>query len=124
MHLAANDVITVAIFCWVVCAASLNAQIIGRALSSPPLHYLGVISYSIYLVQGLVVRFWQAMFQIVWHDSIGTVQAVAVLFALMLAVVAASSLSYRFIEKPGRNLFSQLATRLSLAPVPQTASGA
>jgi peptidoglycan/LPS O-acetylase OafA/YrhL len=74
-----------------------------------------VISYSIYLDQGLVVRAWQMAFQVFWHNKIEPVQAALAILALLAIVVLVSAWTYRWIEEPARRYFSRFVARKRLA---------
>ncbi|MEI7577521.1 MAG: acyltransferase [Armatimonadota bacterium] len=71
---------------------------------SPLFVYLGTISYSIYLVHGVVL---------IWLRPTGVMSNTAYFtFALFASTVLVSALTYRFIEQPGIKLGKRLvATR-------------
>jgi peptidoglycan/LPS O-acetylase OafA/YrhL len=74
-----------------------------RFLSWKPIHYLGNISYSIYLIHELVILIWRAV-AVPLHIG-GPVIAVPVCMAVSIAL---SAVSYRVIELPARNYFRRV----------------
>jgi peptidoglycan/LPS O-acetylase OafA/YrhL len=104
-------VVVVIVFVWVVLAGSMNRGRVARALENPVLYFLGTISYSLYLVHSLVQRVWQMLFQVVWHGHISTPAAVIVLLVLSAVTIAASTVTYRYVERPGRDLFARWSTK-------------
>lgn len=118
------DLAAIIAFFLVVLAGSLNRGAVAKALSVRPLYFLGLISYSIYLVHTLILRVWQMMFQVVWHGQMGPAEALVAFFVMMAAVLIASALSYYYIEAPGRDYFGKFARRRSLsAPVTAPVGG-
>jgi peptidoglycan/LPS O-acetylase OafA/YrhL len=83
--------------------ASAPRSSVGRwLLNRAPLIYLGEISYSVYLVHfPLQLALWllYAKYGLVWPFD-----AVSGLTAFLLATVLCASLSYHFVELPGKNL--------------------
>lgn len=104
----------------------------SRLLKTPPLTRLGRWSFSIYLTHSLYTL---AAFQLVvalgkrlhlpatvdLDDGLrlvlgGRWAMDALAMACLFAVIAGSSLTYRFVEAPGRAVFNRLANRLRRAP--------
>jgi peptidoglycan/LPS O-acetylase OafA/YrhL len=113
MHTRADDLAVIAIFVWIVASASLNEGNVRAFLSLRPLYFLGTISYSIYLTHAFVMRVWQAAFEVVWHGVIVTSEAYIIMVALVFVVIGVSTLTYRFVEQPGRKYFARLAGQLA-----------
>ena len=105
--LPVSDVVAIGAFFLTVLTGSVSRGRVAAALSKGPLYFLGVISYSIYLVHTLLQRVWQMLFQVVWHSHIGTAEAWIVFFVLVSAVIAVSKITYDLIEKPGRDMVSK-----------------
>ena len=124
VSLPVPDVTSIIAFFFVVLAGSLNRGTVAKALSIRPLYFLGMISYSIYLVHTLILRVWQMLFQVVWHGHMGFVQGLLAFTVMMVAVLIASTLSYYYIEAPGRNYFGKFARRRAIsAPVTAPVGG-
>ena len=105
--LPVSDVVAIGAFFLTVLTGSVSRGRVAAALSKGPLYFLGIISYSIYLVHTLLQRVWQMLFQVVWHSHIGTAEAWIVFFVLVSAVIAVSKITYDLIEKPGRDMVSK-----------------
>jgi peptidoglycan/LPS O-acetylase OafA/YrhL len=115
LHLGVDGVPIIVLFCVLTLSASLNAGRVGAFLSAGPLHRLGVLSYSIYLTHGLVLRGWQFAFNRI--GPISTPVAVVALTALLALTIAVSAVTYRYVEVPGREFFNRLARRRRSAVV-------
>jgi peptidoglycan/LPS O-acetylase OafA/YrhL len=91
-------------------------DIFGRLLSTKVLVYLGEISYSIYMWHMVVWIFLRRGMSVVLH-----VQVVPRLWLIalgLLLTLAVSSLSYHFIEEPGRKAIRKLRW-VGSVPAPQ-----
>lgn len=118
------DMTAILAFFFVVLAGSLNRGAVARVLSARPVYFLGMISYSIYLVHTLVLRVWQMIFQVVWHGHMRLIEALFAFAFMMAAVLIASTLSYYLVEAPGRDYFGRFARRRTRpVVVPATAGG-
>jgi peptidoglycan/LPS O-acetylase OafA/YrhL len=113
LHLAAHEILIIAGFALLVASGSLNSGVVGRLLSTPPFHLLGVLSYSIYLTHSFIQRVWQFLFDRIFHSAMSTGAACVALGVILLAVLTASALTYRYIEAPGRRLIHLYAHRWS-----------
>ncbi|MDH2428020.1 acyltransferase [Sphaerisporangium sp. TRM90804] len=100
-------------------AATFAAAMAVRRRRMPRfLLWLGVVSYSIYLLHHPLLRY----FVVVTGDlrwSPPWVQAAAAL-AILGLVLGASLLAYRFVEKPMQERGRRLARRLATTPRPET----
>jgi peptidoglycan/LPS O-acetylase OafA/YrhL len=110
---ARSDLAAVAVFPFLVLAFALNRGGPARVLSHPWLHYLGVISFSIYLVH--------AMFRVpeIWLARTLHPAPLPPWMALSFAVLASASilpvaaLAYHAVERPGRNALNSIVKRLN-----------
>jgi len=91
------------LFPFVVLAATDAASITSRLLGSRPLHFLGVISYSIYMVHSIVFVLFIAVFRAPWTWPI--------LALLVGATFIISTGTYFAIEMPARNAVRGLQRR-------------
>jgi peptidoglycan/LPS O-acetylase OafA/YrhL len=93
--------------------AANTRSITARALASPPLHYLGKISYSVYLIHLLVSSelynhgpdFFRLNDNRVWVES--------------LITIGVASFSYALVEAPARRWLRHLLSRRSVASLPE-----
>jgi len=90
------------------------SRFVKRILQLRPLVYLGVISYSIYLVHFPL----QLAFHIAQVSSLVSPNYASdwVFIAFIAAVVALASVTYRYIEMPSEQWLSNLAKPASLEP--------
>ncbi|WP_165799557.1 acyltransferase family protein [Sphingomonas oleivorans] len=104
MHFDASDLLAIPLFAILVMSLSASGGRVHRLLAAPVPRYLGRISYSIYLVHGLVfLAFWYAAPALGWR--FGT-PAEAWLFAaaFLVLTISGAAISYRFIELPAQRL--------------------
>jgi peptidoglycan/LPS O-acetylase OafA/YrhL len=117
MHLGVPDIPIVFLFCGLLCATALNNGAAKRLLSLRPIYYLGVISYSIYMTQALVQLGFLDKSPFRSFVAGLSPQAALVVFLLSCAsVIAVASLSYFFVEVPGRSLVRWSSRRLLTNP--------
>ncbi len=102
MHFHIADWAIALLYCWLVAAMAMGNGITTRLVSSRPLYFLGVISYSIYLDHALVQRAWQFVWYKYASHHFNQAESVAALVCLLGLTVVLASLTYRFIEVPGR----------------------
>lgn len=111
MHFDALDLLAVPLFAVLVISLGASVGWVNRRLSTPILQYLGRISYSIYLVHGLVfLGFWYAAPALGWHFE---TPARAWLFASLFLglTIAGAATTYRLIERPSLRLVRTLRAR-------------
>jgi len=112
MHFDALDLLVIPLFAVLVASLGASDGWTHRWLSTPILQYLGRISYSIYLVHGLVfLGLWYAAPALGWHFE---TPAKAWLFAMAFLglTIAGAAITYRLIEAPSL----QLVRRKSASP--------
>jgi peptidoglycan/LPS O-acetylase OafA/YrhL len=89
------------IFPAIILGLSSDSAVTSRLAASRPVHYLGVISYSIYLLHIP----WRTAFSLATGLSASRLGHDPLLFALQVAsLLIVSALSYRFVEMPLRGL--------------------
>jgi peptidoglycan/LPS O-acetylase OafA/YrhL len=90
-------------------------------LSRPALHYVGAISYSLYLFHFVVLGLgFSGRFDVFDRAAAGA-YALNFLFTLALAIVLATGL-YRLVEVPGRRIIHAAADRMLGLPRVSAAS--
>ena len=96
---------------------ALTADARRNPLAWRPVHYLGLISYSTYLVHFLLYRF----FKLLFVDQAGAI-ALPLIGLYLLLTLAASVLLFHGVERPGqrlmRRLFDGRARRAPAQPSP------
>ena len=121
LHLGLNDLIYIPVFMLIVLAIAANNGIIHRICMLQPLQYLGDISYSIYLVHG----------QLIFLVAVPIIEKMGFAYKgpgslhipfwkgvlcssiFIVVVIAVSSITYYFIEKPCRRWINGLSNKPS-----------
>ncbi len=98
----ANSHALVFLFPFVVLAATDQTSATSRLLGSKALHFLGVISYSIYLMHFIVFLLFRLAF------GVSSTWSIWVYAALIIATFGISVLSYFAIERPARDAVRSL----------------
>ncbi|MDQ3290161.1 MAG: acyltransferase [Bacteroidota bacterium] len=124
LHLGVNDLLYIPAFAGLVlCLASNNAKM-KSFLNIGPLQFLGNISYSIYLMHGLLL-FWVAAPILVLNGyaykgpgslTISLSSGLLYCGIYLLAVLGVSTLTYYAIEKPCRNWINYKWARREKVP--------
>jgi peptidoglycan/LPS O-acetylase OafA/YrhL len=96
-------------FLLVIVTLASGGGLIGRALSTPPLVLLGEISFSIYMLHGILMKIYFT------HDLVD--QPSIIFFGPLMA---ASTAAFFLIESPARNFVARLVRRSGTAPTSQT----
>lgn len=102
MHIHIADWAIVLLYGWLVAAMAMGEGVTTQLLSVRPLHFLGAISYSIYLDHALVQRVWQFVWYKYASHHFNQAGSIIMLTCLMGSTVVLANLTYRFIEVPGR----------------------
>lgn len=111
LALRGSDVLAVLLFVPLIIALATGRSAAARLLEAAPVHWLGTISYSIYLVHRPVIDFLRPPLRSLlegWQVPHAYSAANLVLLPLALALAA---LTFYAIEKPGRQLSRMLANR-------------
>ena len=116
-----SDLAAVAVFPFLVLAFALNTGRPSRILSHPWLHYLGTISFSIYLVHQMFreLEFW--LIRQIHPAPLPPWMALACAAIGAASVLPFAAMAYHGIERPGRTALNGLVRRLGrlrTAPVP------
>lgn len=108
-----SDLAAVAVFPFLVLAFALNTGRPSRMLSHPWLHYLGAISFSIYLVHQMLreTEFWAV--RLLHPAPLAPWMALSVAFIGSLSVLPLAVLAYHGIERPGRTALNGIIKRIS-----------
>lgn len=86
---------------------SSAAKVLSFIALTPPLQWLGKVSYSVYLSHMLVLT---GVLSLLWPLGLGAwAFSLLLLFATLAGTLVASALSYRLIEKPAQDLGKRLA---------------
>lgn len=105
-HFKVQDLVIVPVFAVMVMAAARNRGLFRKVLQTAPLQYLGRISYSLYLVHGVV--FSACWFLLPWIKTLYDIGELSPGWKLGYAAgfagltIAGASLTYALVEKPAR----------------------
>ena len=111
LHAEGPDIIAVIAMAVLIYALSANTGRTAAIIGARPMYFLGEISYSIYMVHALVMRLWIGCFQLLFHGHLADALVLPALAANYAAVILLSTLTYRFIEKPGRGALTAFFNR-------------
>jgi peptidoglycan/LPS O-acetylase OafA/YrhL len=111
------DLPAVLAFPFLVVAYAGNAGLPARLVSAAPLHFLGVVSFSLYLLHNLFRPMELAWLRAVAPDPVGPVAALSFAAAGSLSVIPFAWLAYVSVERPGRTLVRNLLPGRQLASV-------
>jgi peptidoglycan/LPS O-acetylase OafA/YrhL len=114
MHFDLHPVLVVPGFVALVLFAALGTGPVTKLLGIAPLHFLGQISYSIYLVQYPVQRIWHMLSRKLHAGEFDVWSGTLSLIAVVAIVIAISSLTYHFVERPARRWMVQHPPQLWL----------
>jgi peptidoglycan/LPS O-acetylase OafA/YrhL len=117
-HFSAPDIFIVPVFCVVIlCAAEQARQGREGFLSRPAPVYLGEISYSLYMVQHLVLIYvFSEPLAAIFGHTVPAAIFYPAMFAMFPLTLALSMALYHFVEVPGR----QWGRRFAIAAQPVT----
>lgn len=94
-----------------IAGMSTDSGITNRLLGSYPIHYLGVISYSIYMVHALVEKVFKVLFPLGTYEDSGVGVRLLVFTAYLVAPIVLAFLVHRVVEEPSRRKIQALSTR-------------
>jgi peptidoglycan/LPS O-acetylase OafA/YrhL len=96
------------LFTVIVPGTALNAGVVNRFLSLPVFYFLGVISYSAYLIHNMF-RPIESRLMIYFHPTpLDGIHALLFAFVASLSILPFAWMSYRCIEYPSRKVLRRL----------------
>ncbi len=102
-----SDILVVALVPPLVWSLASDSGPIAAVLASRPIHYLGVLSYSIYLLHPLFISLPSAAASLI-PDAPLFVRAAVGVSAMLLPTLLAAVLAYHVIEQGGRRVMNVL----------------
>jgi len=105
----AGDLLIVALMFPALLAAAGNNGWGKKSLSVKPAHWVGTISYSIYLTQMPIIRFMES---IVPESMSSHARSLMLIGSTIAGSILVSSLTYRIIEVPARDLVKSWSNRV------------
>jgi peptidoglycan/LPS O-acetylase OafA/YrhL len=98
------DLPAVLLLPFVVVAYATNDGVMSRLLQWRPLHGLGIVSYSLYLLHSPVRPLELALLKSVTNGPVGATAALCFAALGSLSVIPVAWLAYTAVERPGRSL--------------------
>lgn len=115
---ARYDLPAVLVFPLLVVAYAKNKGLAARIVQSPPVYFLGVVSFSLYLLHNLFRGVELHMFRALYPDPVGMVPALIFAFLGGCSVIPFAWLAYVTVERPGRQVLRlMLVKKRDLAPI-------
>jgi peptidoglycan/LPS O-acetylase OafA/YrhL len=118
-----HDLAVYPLFAALVLGLYGNRGRVGRLLGCGPIHWLGVVSYSVYLLHAYLVPARGALEARLAPWLPGLWDALATGLLLYGLLLLGAGLTYRAIEEPGRRCLQRLARMASPARTPVKAAG-
>ena len=91
-----------------IAALAVNRGVVARWMSAPVLRFLGVISFSLYLIHQIFRPISLELLRWAHPDRLGGPAALVFAFIASFAVVPFAWLAYAAVERPGRVFFRRL----------------
>lgn len=109
LHWRLNDLLVVPLFSLLILSSVYNSRGVNRLLLSKWLQYFGKISYSMYVIHGVFFMvFWFLLPELTRHyliTSLSMLQIIIYSVSFLALTIICASLSFKYIEVPGRTLF-------------------
>ena len=99
------DLPAVLLLPFIVVAFAANDGVMARLVQWPPFYFLGLVSYSLYLLHNPFRPLELSLVKSVTDGPLSPAAALCFAVAGSLSVVPFAWLAYRFVERPGRDLF-------------------
>ncbi|MGE0660955.1 MAG: acyltransferase family protein [Reyranellaceae bacterium] len=106
----AIDFLYLALFALLVFGLGEERGLVARALASPPMRFLGEISYSLYLIHWLAMGASVKLWTLAFGPPQGGWTLVVAAIATIVSLVAATGL-YRLVEAPARQAVRRFLAR-------------
>jgi peptidoglycan/LPS O-acetylase OafA/YrhL len=96
------DLATALLFPLLIVALAVNRGRPARFMSNPVLYFLGIVSFSVYLIYQVFRGVELEILRSLHPASVGAPVALMLALAGSLSVVPFAWLTYRYVERPGR----------------------
>lgn len=107
MYTSSNDLLLILTFVGVVLAFAANSSNLHKLCSLRLLQFVGKVSYSVYLIQGLALYFITRLTEWLGLNKAIFAPNIFILFVYLSFLVGASSLTYYCVENPCRNFINR-----------------
>jgi len=104
--------------CALLVAACTGSRFADAAFANPAVHFLGKLSYSIYLVHALLLVTFEVWVSAAGMRGVGPVQQWLLGTAYLASVLLVSYFTWRFIELPGQSVGRALMQSRRARPAP------
>jgi peptidoglycan/LPS O-acetylase OafA/YrhL len=111
MHLRVNDLVVVALFLPLILGLAFNQGYAKSILCLKPIHWLGLVSFSIYLSHGFLLRIAVQVGNRIMGPSSSLLSLALFLGVTLAAILVCSALLYRYVEQPARRFGNRMLSR-------------
>lgn len=113
LHFSVSEVWAIASFCLLILSTSLNRGVPNKILNTRPLIFLGNISYSVYILHGLLCLIWSWWIDLDYlitnpYGIPGKFDQLIWLLTFFFTLLMLSYLSHRYIEIPSKKTLRAL----------------
>lgn len=102
LHAPVHDIWLLPAFALLILGAALNRGTVKRALETPVLYGLGLISYSLYMTHWFVLDVTLRVRDGLGGGEPGTALIAGLMVAMIVATIGLSVITYRYVEQPFR----------------------
>lgn len=121
--IARYDLPAVLLFPLIVVAYAGNTGLAGSVISARPFYFLGVVSFSLYLLHGPFRPLELSLLRVLSPDKVGPIAALTFAFLGACSIIPLAWLAYIGVERPGRALVRSLFERPVSSVAPSEAKG-
>jgi len=107
MYIDSNDLLLILTFVGVILSFAANSGHLHRLCSLKLPQFLGKVSYSVYLIQGLVLYLVTQLLGWFGSKEVAFSPNIFILFAYLSLLVGLSSITYYGVENPCRNFINR-----------------
>lgn len=116
------DLVAVLAFPAIILGIAHNRGAVARLLEHPWLYFLGVISFSLYLLHYPIAYLELNLLRAMHPEPLGRTAALSLALAGALSTIPVAWVVYRWVEHPGRSMIRAIGERVSAGAATRTAN--